>query len=421
MPQYLKRSTPQRPSQMREVRETVARILDEVERDGEAAVRRYSCELDGWEPDSFRVDAAEVARAEKEVDRALVEHIAFARDQVARFATLQRESMLDLECKTLAGVVLGHRHVPVASVGAYAPGGRYPLIASAIMTIVPAKVAGVERVVACAPPRRRVGGIHAPQLLAMRMAGADEIYCIGGAQAVAALAFGIEGLPGVHMIVGPGNVYVSEAKRQLFGTVGIDLLAGPTEVAILADSSADPDVVAVDLLAQAEHGPSSPVSLVTTSNELARAVEQSVVRRLESWPTADVAARAWTDAGMIVACESDEEMVLVCDALAPEHVQVMTSDPAWFRERLSAYGSLFLGASTTVAYGDKGVGTNHVLPTAGAARYTSGLWVGKFLRTLTWQQLTDEGARAVAPHVAAVCDAEGMHGHAISARLRAER
>jgi sulfopropanediol 3-dehydrogenase len=419
MTEYLKRPEPAPEADTRAVRETVSRILDDVDREGETAVRRWSAELDGWDPPSWPVPAADVSRAAASVDTELRRHIDFARDQVEGFARLQRESLLDIEHETLPGVVLGHRHVPVGAVGAYSPGGRYPLIASALMTIVPAKVAGVPRVVACAPPQPGGGGIHPSQLYAMAAAGADEVICLGGAQALAALAFGCDGVEPVDMLVGPGNAYVAEAKRQLFGQVGIDLLAGPTEVAIVADEAADPDVVAVDLLAQAEHGPTSQVTLITTSRALAVAVASAVERRLESWPTAAIAGPAWRDRGAIVVCAGDAEAATACDALAPEHVHVQTADPDWFRARLTSYGSLFLGASATVAFGDKGVGTNHVLPTERAARYTGGLWVGKFLKTLTWQRLTPAAAGAVATHLAAICDAEQMHGHALSARLRA--
>jgi sulfopropanediol 3-dehydrogenase len=424
MPDYVKRPGPAPAAETREVRDTVARIIDEVERDGEAALRRWSGRLDGWDPESFRVTREEIERATAAVDPELRARIDFARDQVAGFARRQRDTMHDLECETLPGAVLGHRHVPVSAVGSYSPGGRYPLVASAIMTITVPKVAGVRRVVACAPPRPggaaggEPGGIHAPQLYAMASAGADEVVCIGGAQALAALAFGIGGIDAVDMLVGPGNAYVAEAKRQLFGRVGIDLLAGPTEVAIIADETADPDTIAVDLLAQAEHGPTSPSTLITDSHDLAAAAAKAVDERLKTWPTADVAGRAWRDRGAIAVCADAEEMAALCDQLAPEHVQVLTRYPHWFRHRLRSYGSLFLGPSTTVAFGDKGVGTNHVLPTSGAARYTGGLWVGKFLKTLTWQELTPQAAAAVAEPVAAICDAEQMLGHAVSARLR---
>jgi sulfopropanediol 3-dehydrogenase len=325
--------------------------------------------------------------------------------------------MHEFEVETLPGVVLGQRHIPVRSVGAYSPGGLYPLIASAIMTVGTAKEADVSRVVAAAPPRD-ASGMHPPQLWAMAESGADEIFCVGGVQALAGLVFGIEDSEPVDMVVGAGNVYVAEAKRQLFGRVGIDLLAGPTEILTIADDTADPAVVAADLLGQAEHGPTSPAILVTTSEDLARETAREVERWLETWPTADVAGVAWRDFGAIILCSDDEEMVAVSDEIAPEHLQVQTAEPDWFAERLRNYGTLFVGAHATVTYSDKAIGTNHVLPTERAARYTGGLWVGKFLKTVTTQRVTAEGSRLVAEHAAAVADAELMFGHAISARLR---
>jgi sulfopropanediol 3-dehydrogenase len=338
---------------------------------------------------------------------------------VRRFAELQRGTLGEFEAETLPGVVLGQRNIPVGNVGSYSPGGRYPMLASSIMTVVVPKVAGVPRVVACAPPRAGQG-IHPPQLFAMASSGADEIVAIGGVQALAAMAFGIEDLAPVDMVVGAGNAFVAEAKRQLFGVVGIDLLAGPTEILILADASADPEVVAADLLGQAEHGPTSPAVLVTDSEELAEAAATAVDRWLERWPTAEVAGQAWRDHGAIVLCEDAAEMVRVADELASEHVEVQTRDPQWFLERLTNYGSLFLGEHATVAYADKAIGTNHVLPTGRAARYTGGLWVGKFIKTVTYQRVTDEGSALVAPAAAAISDAEMMAGHALTARLRTE-
>jgi sulfopropanediol 3-dehydrogenase len=418
--EYLKRAEPQPEAVTREIRETVSRILQDVERGGLEAVRRWSRELDGWDPPSFRVREQEIQRAEEQIDGELKEHIRFAQEQVRGFAELQRSTMADVERETMPGVVLGHRHVPVNAVGSYSPGGLYPMLGSSIMTIVVPKAAGVRRVVACAPPRQ-AGGIHPPQLFAMATSGADEIVCIGGVQALAALAFGTEETEPVDMLVGAGNVYVAEAKRQLFGTVGIDLLAGPTEILIIADETADPDLVAADLLGQAEHGPTSPAILVTTSRQLAEEVAEAVERLLETWPTADVAGRAWRDRGEIVVCENDEEVVRVSDAYAPEHLEVQTRDPDWFLDRLTNYGSLFLGEHATVVYSDKAIGTNHVLPTARAARYTGGLWVGKFLKTLTYQKVDEEGTRRVAPAAAAISHAEFMEGHALTAELRLER
>lgn len=395
----------------------MARILRDVEREGESAVRRYSRELDGWDPPEFRVPEETIARAYDTVDPAVRAHAEFTIAQVKGFARLQRETLVDFEVETMPGVRLGQRHIPVAAVGAYSPGGLYPLIASAIMTVGTAQAAGVGRILGAAPPRDS-GGMHPPQLWAMHAAGATEILCLGGVQALAAMAFGIEGAPPVDMIVGPGNAYVAEAKRQLFGRVGIDLLAGPTEIMIIADDTADPSVVAADLLGQAEHGPTSPAILATTSERVGKETIVEVGRWLEIWPTADVAGVAWRDHGTVIVCDSDEELARVADEIAPEHLQIHTSDPDWFVARLRNYGSLFIGTHATVTYSDKAIGTNHVLPTGRASRYTGGLWVGKFLKTVTTQRCTAEGSRHVAEHAAAVADAELMRGHAISARLR---
>jgi len=396
----------------------VSEILAAVETEGVAAVRRYSAQFDHWEPASFRVDPATYDSTIRGVDAELRRQIDFAATQIRGFAAHQLGTMQNLEVETLPGVVLGHRHVPVASVGSYSPGGLYPLIASSLMTVVTPKAAGVGRVVAVAPPRGGTG-IHPPQLYAMVSAGADEIFCMGGVQALAALAFGIEDLAPVDMIVGAGNAYVAEAKRQLFGTVGIDLLAGPTEVAVIADETADPRIVAADLLGHAEHGPTSPAILMTTSEAFGRAVLVEVERWLDGdWPTTPIAGPAWRDYGTIVLCDSPEEVVRVSDAYAPEHLEVQTRDPDWYVARLANYGSLFLGVHSTVAFSDKSIGTNHVLPTRRAARYTGGLWVGKFLKTLTYQRVSASGSELVAPSTAAIADAELMFGHALTARLR---
>jgi sulfopropanediol 3-dehydrogenase len=401
-----------------EIRTTVSEILSAVEREGEAAVRRYSERFDGWNPPTFRVSADEIVRGQASLSDELREHVAFTQAQVRNFAELQRETLIDTEWQTLPGVILGQRFIPVDAVGAYSPGGLYPLIASAIMTVVTPKVAGVPRVVACAPPRGPEG-MHPPQLYAMATSGADDIFCIGGVQAFAAMAFGIEDLEPVDMLVGAGNAYVAEAKRQLFGTVGIDLLAGPTEVMVIADDSADPDIVAADLLGQAEHGPTSPATLITTSERLAREVADAVDAWLEGdWPTKEVAGTAWRDHGAIVVVEDDEEAASVADDMAPEHLEIQTEDPEWYQKRMSSYGTLFLGTHATVAYSDKSIGTNHVLPTRRAARYTGGLWVGKFLKAVTYQRVTAEGSARVAESAAAISDAELMYGHALTARLR---
>jgi sulfopropanediol 3-dehydrogenase len=363
------------------------------------------------------VGRADVTRAGEALSEQFRAHLEFSRSQVEGFARLQRQTLSELEVETLPGVTLGHRLLPVAAVGAYSPGGRYPLVASSVMTVLVPKVAGVERVVAVAPPRDGLG-IHGPQLYAMGICGADQILCIGGVQALAALAFGVEDVEPIDMIVGPGNAYVAEAKRQLFGVVGIDLVAGPTEIAVIADESADPSLVAVDLLAQAEHGPTSPATLITTDRSFGLATIEATERWLTKWPTADVAGPAWHDYGQVVLCETREEAVTTSNKLAPEHLEVQTTCDEWFFEQLTNYGSLFLGSDATVAYGDKAIGVNHVLPTARAARYTGGLWVGMFIKTVTYQRVTGEGSRQVAPTVAAISDAELMAGHALSARVR---
>jgi len=401
-----------------EIRATVSEILSAVESEGEAAVRRYSERFDDWSPPSFRVSRDEIERAQAALSDELREHVAFTQAQVRNFAELQRSTLVDTEWETLPGVTLGQKFIPVDAVGAYSPGGLYPLIASAIMTCVTPKVAGVGRILGCAPPRT-AEGMHPPQLYAMATSGADEILCIGGVQAFAAMAFGIEDLEPVDMLVGAGNAYVAEAKRQLFGTVGIDLLAGPTEVMVLADDSADPDIVAADLLGQAEHGPTSPATLITTSERLAREVAEAVDAWLEGeWPTKEVAGKAWRDQGAIIVCEDEEEAASVADDIAPEHLEIQTEDPDWFEKRMGSYGTLFLGTHATVAYSDKSIGTNHILPTRRAARYTGGLWVGKFLKAVTYQRVTAEGSARVAETAAAISDAEMMYGHALTARLR---
>ncbi|MBK5441747.1 MULTISPECIES: histidinol dehydrogenase [unclassified Peribacillus] len=417
---YLKSAEQASESASPEISQTVKQILEDIKEQGIKAVRKYSQKFDMWNPESFRVDEEMIEKARRETPPELRASIDFAREQVDNFARRQRSTIGSLEVETMPGVTLGHKLVPVNAVGCYVPGGRYPLISSAIMTITTAKAAGVSRVIACAPPTRE-GGIHAPQLYAMAAAGADEIYCFGGVQALAAMAYGVDGIKPVDMIVGAGNAYVAEAKRQLFGPIGIDLLAGPTEALVIADESADARLVAADLLGQAEHGPTSQVVLVTDSELFAQKVIEEVEQWLKtSWPTAEVSEQAWKNRGEIILCDNREEVLQVADEIASEHVELQTSDNNWYFDRLTNYGSLFIGARSTVAYGDKAIGTNHVLPTDGAARYTGGLWVGKFLKTLTYQKVSEEGTRVVAPHVAAICDAERMEGHAITARLRLE-
>jgi sulfopropanediol 3-dehydrogenase len=424
-PRWLKRPTeePVKGSPP-EVKERVSEMLSRIERDGMEAVRAYSRELDGWDPPDFRVSQEEIGRSADSLDRELREAIEFGRDNTRRFAEMQHESLVDFEREVAPGIVAGQRQVPVGSVGAYQPAGRVPLLASPFMTVAVPKVAGVEMVVACVPPRRE-GGVHPAMLHSISVSGADAIYAVGGVQALAAMAFGLfEDLDHpVDMIVGAGNAYVAEAKRQLFGTVGIDLLAGPSEVAVIADASADPELVAADLLGQAEHGPTSPASLVTTSGQLAGAVMEEIERQLAELETAEVAGAAWRDHGTVVVAKSREETVLLMDEIAPEHLEVHTQDDDWYLQNLRNYGSLFLGSRSTVAYSDKGMtGTNHVLPTAGAARYTGGLSVAKFIKTLTYQRVTgDEGTRRLAPPVVRFSGTEGLWAHEATARKRLER
>ncbi|GBF06680.1 histidinol dehydrogenase, hisD [Deinococcus aerius] len=419
--EYFKQAAPQPPSVNQEIRDTVSRILSDVEREGLVAVRRYSEQFDGHSPPSFRMSQEEIARVTSEVEDSVARAIDFSLEQVKGFAALQRRTLVDFEAETLPGVTIGQKQIPVNAVGAYIPGGRYPITAAPAMTIGVPKAAGVPRVVACAPVQRGTGRINPSQLYGIVQSGADEIYTIGGAQAMAAMAFGLEGSPpleAVDMLVGAGNAYVAEAKRQLFGVVGIDLLAGPTEICILADDSADPELVAADLLAQAEHGVNSQSVLITTSRPLAEAVTREIERQLAGLPTADAAGASWRDYGEIILVESDEEMARVSDRVASEHLEVQTRDPDWFLARLTNYGSLFLGRNAAVAYADKGIGTNHVLPTSRAARYTGGLWVGKFIKTVTWQRVADAANATVAPPFITMADTEGMVGHADSMRLR---
>ncbi|MCS7477996.1 histidinol dehydrogenase [Umezawaea endophytica] len=400
------------------VAERVAAIIADVRNRGDAAVRDYSAQFDDWRPDSFRLGADEVAGLVASLPEQVIEDIAFVQEQVRNFATVQRGAMLDVEVETLPGVHLGHRHIPVGSAGAYVPGGRYPLTASAHMTIVTAKAAGVPRVIACTPPIR--GEIPAATVAAMSMAGADEIHLLGGVQAVAAMAVGTESIEAVDLIAGPGNAYVAEAKRQLFGEVGIDLFAGPTEILVIADGTADALTVAVDLLSQAEHGPDSPAVLVTTSAELGAEVLDLVERLLPGLVTNDLAGPAWRDHGRIIVCDDEDEMWRVGDSLASEHVQVFTAEPRQALDRMRNYGALFLGEGTCVSYGDKVIGTNHVLPTMGAARYTGGLWVGKYLKTVTYQEVRDPASSAALGRVCGrAARVELFEGHARSGDLRA--
>jgi sulfopropanediol 3-dehydrogenase len=422
MVRYLKRgmSEEQKASEDTRVRAVVEQMMAGISAGGDAAVRRYSEQLDKWSPASFRLSLAEIDACYQQLPTQAIEDIRFAQQQVRNFAQIQRAALNDVEVETLPGVVLGHKNIPVNSVGCYVPGGKYPLVASAHMSIVTAKVAGVARIIAAAPPFE---GKPAPAIVvAMDMAGADEIYALGGVQAVGAMALGTETINSVDMIVGPGNAYVAEAKRQLFGRVGIDLFAGPTETLVIADDSVDGELCATDLLGQAEHGPTSPAVLLTNSEPLARATMSAVERQLQVLPTGPIAGQAWRDYGQVIVCDSDEEMVRVADQIASEHVQVMTHDPDYFLQRMTNYGALFLGAKTNVSYGDKVIGTNHTLPTRGAARYTGGLWVGKFLKTCTYQRiLTAEASKLIGEYCSRLCALEGFMGHKAQADIRVAR
>jgi sulfopropanediol 3-dehydrogenase len=403
----------------RKVRQTVEAILDDIAARGDVAVRELSAKFDKWEPASFRLSDAEIHDLIATLPAQVIEDIKFAQTQIRRFAEAQKAALRDIEVETLPGIRLGHKNIPVSSVGCYVPGGRYPMVASAHMSVLTAKVAGVKRVAACTPPLNGVP--PAATVAAMHLAGADEIYLLGGIQAVAMMALGTGSVPPVDMLVGPGNAFVAEAKRQLFGRVGIDLLAGPTETLIIADDTADAEICATDLLGQAEHGPTSPAILLTTSQRIADGIEAEVQRQLSVLATAEIAGAAWRDFGQVILCDTDDELVAEADRIASEHVQVMTRDPRWFLDRLTNYGSLFLGKETNVAYGDKVIGTNHTLPTKRAARYTGGLWVGKFLKTVTYQQVTPEATAMIGEYCSRLCAIENFAGHKEQADLRVRR
>jgi len=404
----------------RQVRATVEQILADIAERGDAAVRELSVKFDKWDRDDYRLTAAEIEGCLSRLSRRDIDDIAFAQEQVRNFARHQREALRDIEVETLPGVILGHRNIPINSAGCYVPGGKYPLLASAHMSVITAKVAGVKRVMTCAPPYR--GEPAHAIVAAQHMAGADEIYCMGGIQAVGAMALGTRSITPVDMLVGPGNAYVAEAKRQLFGRVGIDLFAGPTETLVIADESVDGEIVATDLLGQAEHGPDSPAILLTTSEKLARDTMAQIERLLEILPTAPIARQAWEKHGTVIVVESEAEMVQVADRIASEHVQVMTRDPDYFLANMTNYGALFLGPRTNVAFGDKAIGTNHTLPTKRAARYTGGLWVGKFLKTCTYQKvMTDEASAMIGRYASRLCALEGFVGHGEQANIRVRR
>lgn len=401
------------------VSEIVAGALKDVETRGDQAVRELSEKFDKWAPESFRLSDAEIQEIVDQVPSSVIEDIKFAQKNIQAFAQAQLDSLNDVEVENIPGVILGHKNIPVNSVGCYIPGGRYPMVASAHMSVLTAKVAGVKRVIACTPPIN--GEIPNATIAAMHLAGADEIYLLGGIQAMAAMAIGTETIESVDMIVGPGNAFVAESKRQLYGRVGIDLFAGPTETLVVADHTADAEMIATDLLGQGEHGPTSPGALITTSEKLAYETIDEIKRQLETLSTADVASVSWEDYGQILVVDSIEEARVEADRLAFEHVEILTEDPNYFLDNMTNYGCLFLGPETNVAYGDKVIGTNHTLPTKGAARYTGGLWVGKFIKTVTYQKVKPEASAYIGEYAARLCKLENFEGHAKQALLRVER
>lgn len=422
MARHLKEGRPpeQVTADANKVRDIVTGILEDIEKRGETALREISERFDKWSPPAFRLSEQEIEGCLSQLTHRNIDDIKFAQEQVRNFAQAQRTSLRDVEVETLPGIVLGHKNIPVDSVGCYVPGGKYPLVASAHMSVVTAKVAGVPRVIAASPPYH---GKPSPAVVAaMHLGGADEIYCMGGVQAIAAMALGTASIDPVSMIVGPGNAFVAEAKRQLFGRVGIDLIAGPTETLVIADETVDGEMCATDLLGQAEHGFNTPAILLTTSEKLARDTMAEVERLLTILPTAELASVSWRDYGEVIVCDSDEEMVSEADRIASEHVQVMTRNPDYFLKNMKNYGALFLGPRTNVAFGDKVIGTNHTLPTGKAARYTGGLWVGKFIKTCTYQRvLTDEASAMIGEYCSRLCVLEGFYGHAEQANTRVRR
>ncbi|MCY4255004.1 MAG: histidinol dehydrogenase [Gammaproteobacteria bacterium] len=401
------------------IQSAVEDLLGDITANGDEAVRRYSQQFDGWSPDSFRLSRKEIDGCHRRLGLRDIADIRFAQEQIRNFARIQLEALSEVEVETRPGVVLGHRNIPVGSVGCYVPGGQYPLVASAHMSVVTARVAGVERVIAASPPFE--GAPNAAVVVALDLAGADEIYCLGGVQAIGAMALGTGTIESVDMIVGPGNAFVAEAKRQLFGRVGIDLLAGPTETLIIADDSVDGELCAADLLGQAEHGPDSPAILLTNSEALAQAAMAEVERQLGVLPTAAIAGQAWRDYGQVIVCDSEKEMLAKANEIGSEHVQVMTRNPQYFLDNMRNYGALFLGPETNVSYGDKVIGTNHTLPTRKASRYTGGLWVGKFIKTCTYQRITEQASVEIGEYCSRLCALEGFAGHKEQADIRLRR
>jgi sulfopropanediol 3-dehydrogenase len=401
------------------VRSVVEGILADIEKFGDKAVRSLSKKFDKWDPKDFKLSKSQIEDCVKSLPKQVIDDIKFAQTQIRNFAQIQRDSLRDVEVETMPGVVLGHKNIPINSVGCYVPGGKYPMVASAHMSIETAKVAGVKRIIACAPPYK--GSPHPAIVSAMHLAGATEIYALGGVQAIGAMALGTEAIKPVDMIAGPGNAFVAEAKRQLSGRVGIDLFAGPTETLIIADDAVDGEICATDILGQAEHGPNSPAILLTTSRRLAEDTVKQIEKQLTVLPTADVAGQAWKDYGQVILCKDNAEMVKEADRLASEHVQVMTKNNDYFLNNLSNYGALFLGPETNVSFGDKVIGTNHTLPTRKAARYTGGLWVGKFIKTCTYQRVKPEASAMVGEYCSRLCEVEGFAGHKAQADIRVRR
>ena len=420
MPEYFKQAPPQKERDMSAVEDTARRMLADIKENGDAAVTRYAEEFDKWQGGDFRVTPDQIAAAEASLPETFKEDFDFCHRQIVNFAQRQLETLTDFECETEPGIILGQKQIPVTNVGCYIPGGKYPLVAAASMSVGVARTAGVEHIIGCAPPRDGKE-MYAPTLYALHKAGADEIYVLGGIQAMAAMAYGCVGMRAVDLITGPGNAFVAEAKRQLYGTVGIDLLAGPTEILIIADDTADPELIATDLLGQAEHGPDSPAWLVTTSRQVGEETLKHVEEQLKTLPTKEVAAPAWRNYGEIVIVADTDEAIAMSDNYAPEHLELMTGNDDDYLARLKNYGSLFVGEEATVAYGDKGIGTNHTLPTSGASRYTGGLWAGKFIKTVTYQRLKKSASRDIAPVLARQCEVEGMLAHGITCDVRFAR